>query len=210
MLAWNAKITDTNGDPNVFSPTEPVVQNLNLQLYDSTTSFMGSLLDQSVSTVDNVEHIYLNSLGAGTYTLKVSGAANWDYGLAWRMTTAFDEPNADFDGDGVVSGSDFLVWQRNFGTLLGAANSDGDADGDGDVDDGRPDAVQGGRHFDSRSADGREPRGGRAGAVGVLAWRRWRPSSCGDRGDLFGKPPTMNDGLSHLSQLRRPSRLASR
>lgn len=134
LLAWNAKITDTNGDPNVFSPTEPVVQNLNLQLYDSTTSFMGSLLDQSVSTVDNVEHIYLNSLDAGTYTLKVSGAANWDYGLAWRMTTAFDEPNADFDGDGVVSGADFLVWQRNFGTLINAANSDGDADGDGDVD----------------------------------------------------------------------------
>jgi hypothetical protein len=95
---------------------------------------MGSLLDQSVSAVDNVEHIYLNSLGPGTYTLKVSGAANWDYGLAWRMTTAFDEPNADFDGDGVVGGSDFLVWQRNFGTLLGAANSQGDADGDGDVD----------------------------------------------------------------------------
>ncbi|MBL9165007.1 MAG: PEP-CTERM sorting domain-containing protein [Planctomycetaceae bacterium] len=135
LLAWNAKITDTNADPNVFVPTEPVVQNLNLQLYDSTTSFMGSLVDQSISTVDNVEHIYLNSLAAGTYTLKVSGAANWDYGLAWRMTTSFDEPNADFDGDGLVSGSDFLIWQQSYGTLLGAANSEGDADGDGDVDE---------------------------------------------------------------------------
>jgi hypothetical protein len=133
MLAWNVKVTDTNPSESVFSPAESL-QNLDLQLYDSTTSFMGSLLDQSVSAVDNVEHIYLNSLGPGTYTLKVSGAANWDYGLAWRMTTAFDEPNADFDGDGVVGGSDFLVWQRNFGTLLGAANSQGDADGDGDVD----------------------------------------------------------------------------
>jgi hypothetical protein len=134
LLAWNAKITDTNGDPNIFSPTEPVVQNLNLQLYDSSASFMGSLLDQSISTVDNVEHIYVDSLAAGTYTLKVSGAANWDYGLAWRMTTAFDEPNADFDGDGAVSGADFLVWQRNFGKLINATNSEGDADGDGDVD----------------------------------------------------------------------------
>ena len=133
LLAWNAKITDNNNDPNIFTPTESL-QNLDLQLYDSTAGFMGSMLDQSVSTVDNVEHIYLNSLGAGTYTLKVSGAANWDYGLAWRMTTAFDEPNADFDGDGVVGGSDFLVWQRNFGTLINAANSEGDADGDGDVD----------------------------------------------------------------------------
>lgn len=133
-LAWNVKVTDTNNDPNVFIPSESL-QNLDLQLYDSTAGFMGTLLDQSVSTVDNVEHIYLNSLGPGTYTLKVSGAANWDYGLAWRMTTAFDQPNADFDGDGIVSGSDFLTWQRNFGTLLGATNAQGDADGDGDVDE---------------------------------------------------------------------------
>src|SRR5690606_20753444 len=92
ILAWNAKITDNNPDPNVFSPSESL-QNLNLQFYNSTNSFMGTLLDQSISAVDNVEHIYLNSLGPGTYTLKVTGAANWDYGLAWRMTTAFDQPN---------------------------------------------------------------------------------------------------------------------
>ncbi len=135
ILAWNAKVTDTtNDDPNVFFTPQQSLQNLDLQLYDSSVSFMGSLLDQSISTVDNVEHIYLNGLGPGTYTVKVSGAANWDYGLAWRMTTAFDEPNADFDGDGFVSGSDFLVWQRNVGTLINAENSDGDADGDGDVD----------------------------------------------------------------------------
>jgi hypothetical protein len=133
ILAWNAKITDSNPSQSVFTHTESL-QNLDLQLYDSSISFMGSMLDQSTSTVDNVEHIYLNGLGPGTYTLKVSGAANWDYGLAWRMTTAFDEPNADFDGDGYVSGSDFLIWQRNFGTLLGATNDNGDADGDGDVD----------------------------------------------------------------------------
>jgi hypothetical protein len=133
MLVWNAKITDNNPDPNIFSPTQSI-QNLNLHFYDSTNSFMGTLLDQSISTVDNVEHIYLNSLGPGTYTLKVTGAANWDYGLAWRMTTAFDQPNADFDGDGFVSGSDFLTWQRNYGKLINATNSEGDADGDGDVD----------------------------------------------------------------------------
>jgi hypothetical protein len=134
ILAWNVNVTDTNPAEGVFAPAESL-QNLDLQLFNSTAGFMDSLLDQSVSAVDNVEHIYLNSLGPGTYTLKVSGAANWDYGLAWRMTTAFDEPNADFDGDGIVSGADFLTWQRNFGTLLGATNAQGDADGDGDVDD---------------------------------------------------------------------------
>ena len=133
MLAWNAKITDTNPSEANFSPLQSL-QNLDLQLYDSTAGFMGTMLDQSISAVDNVEHIYRTNLGPGTYTLKVSGAANWDYGLAWRMTTAFDQPTADFDGDGAISGGDFLVWQRNFGKLLGATNSEGDGDGDGDVD----------------------------------------------------------------------------
>jgi hypothetical protein len=64
----------------------------------------------------------------------LSGAANWDYGLAWRTATKFDQVSADFDEDGDVDGRDFLTWQRNIGTLLGAAHGDGDADGDGDVD----------------------------------------------------------------------------
>lgn len=41
--------------------------------------------------------------------------------------------DADFDNDGVVDGSDFLIWQRGFGTS-GATNAVGDADGDADVD----------------------------------------------------------------------------
>jgi len=40
--------------------------------------------------------------------------------------------NADFDGDGVVDGIDFLEWQRNVGT--GTLHSEGDAEHDGDVD----------------------------------------------------------------------------
>lgn len=42
--------------------------------------------------------------------------------------------SADFDQDSKVDGTDFLVWQRNFGTLNGAGISNGDADLDGDVD----------------------------------------------------------------------------
>ena len=135
ILAWNTKVTDLNSEPGTFTPdTDDSVQDLNLELFDSSGAFLGNLLDQSISTVDNVEHIYQTNLGAGTYTLKVSGAAEWDYGLAWRMTTKFDEISADFNEDGVVDGTDFLTWQRNVGTLLGAAHSEGDADGDGDVD----------------------------------------------------------------------------
>jgi endonuclease/exonuclease/phosphatase family metal-dependent hydrolase len=37
-------------------------------------------------------------------------------------------PVADFDGDGVVTGSDFLIWQRNVGS--GSTLAQGDANGD--------------------------------------------------------------------------------
>ncbi|MEM8947310.1 MAG: choice-of-anchor Q domain-containing protein [Planctomycetota bacterium] len=40
----------------------------------------------------------------------------------------------DFDGDGDVDGSDFLAWQRGFGTTTGAMTADGDANSDGAVD----------------------------------------------------------------------------
>lgn len=133
MLAWNVKVTDTNPSSSVFTPQE-ALQNLDLQFYDSTTSFLGAMLDQSISTVDNVEHIYRTNLGPGTYTLKVSGAASWDFGLAWRMSTLFDQSDADFDEDGMITGSDFLVWQRNLGKLVNALHTEGDANGDGMVD----------------------------------------------------------------------------
>ena len=132
VLAWNLKVTDTNPGAD-FIPTH-ALQNLDLEFYRSTGGFLSQLIDSSVSTVDNVEHVYVSSLGPGTYTLKVSGAANWDFGLAWRMSTQFDEISADFDEDGDVDGGDFLAWQRHVGKLLDAGHEQGDADGDGDVD----------------------------------------------------------------------------
>jgi hypothetical protein len=53
-----------------------------------------------------------------------------DFGIAGVAT-----PSADFDSDGDIDGSDFLVWQRGFGTPApNAIKSDGDADNDEDVD----------------------------------------------------------------------------
>ena len=42
---------------------------------------------------------------------------------------------SDFDEDGSVDGTDFLLWQRGYGITSGATRSQGDADADGDVDD---------------------------------------------------------------------------
>lgn len=141
VLNWHVKVTDSNPSPSIFSPTHSL-QNLDLRLYDSTNGFLDTLVAESVSAVDNVEHLFFsnidgnaaNNIGSGTYTIEVAGAAGWDFGIAWRMSTLFDVPSADFDGNGVVDALDFMLWQRGFGKLQGALASDGDADGDGDVD----------------------------------------------------------------------------
>ena len=43
------------------------------------------------------------------------------------------DENADFDGDGIVSGLDFLIYQQNVGLTGQTDNSNGDANGDGTV-----------------------------------------------------------------------------
>lgn len=43
--------------------------------------------------------------------------------------------DADFNGDGVVDGADFLTWQTGFGLSGQIDKSTGDADGDGNVND---------------------------------------------------------------------------
>jgi hypothetical protein len=123
-LAWNVFTQ------NPF--TTQTLSNLDITLRDS----LGQIVDQSISTIDNVEHIYLTNLAAGEYTLTVSNASitSRDFGVAWRMLTRFDTISADFDEDGDVDGRDFLAWQRGYGKLLGATHAEGDADGDGDVD----------------------------------------------------------------------------
>ena len=42
--------------------------------------------------------------------------------------------SADFDGNNIVDGTDFLIWQRGFGLSNQASNSSGDANDDGLVD----------------------------------------------------------------------------
>ena len=120
-------------DWNVDVPTglnSQTLANFNLSLKNS----FGENLLSSDSSVDNVEHIYLQDLAPGEYTFSVSSNMARDFGLAWRTSLAFDNPSADFDEDGDVDGRDFLAWQQGYGTLLNATRAQGDADGDGDVD----------------------------------------------------------------------------
>ncbi len=145
VLTWNAKIKTVPGNEGpepIFDAHDPIVANLNLELFDEENNVVKAV---SASDVDNVEHLYLTDLAAGAYTLKISSedlspadpgsALASDFGVAWRTSTLFDTFSADFNGDGDTNGSDFLTWQRGYKTLVNATLADGDTDGDGDVDE---------------------------------------------------------------------------
>ncbi|HMO84200.1 MAG TPA: dockerin type I domain-containing protein, partial [Lacipirellulaceae bacterium] len=53
-----------------------------------------------------------------------------------RISTLQAAPatNADFNGDGLVDGQDFLIWQRGLGLAGQTSNANGDANGDMVVD----------------------------------------------------------------------------
>lgn len=64
-------------------------------------------------------------------------------GLSWnllqstnllRLEVLGSALDGDFNADGDIDGTDFLVWQRGYGALSGANKTQGDADLDGDVD----------------------------------------------------------------------------
>ena len=108
-LTWNMNIVD-NGRRTTFNPSQELA-NLTLELYDSTDSYLGTLIDESVSDVDNVEHVYVASgLTKGTYHLRVSNNADFatDFGFAWRGTVV--PLLGDANSDGSVNNQDIMAF----------------------------------------------------------------------------------------------------
>ena len=86
-LTWNRAITNTISGSIWGNPTATLA-NLSLRIYDATGFTKGALLDESVSTVDNVEHLYQTSLPAGRYLVEVtSSQTGIAYGLAWNSAS---------------------------------------------------------------------------------------------------------------------------
>lgn len=62
--------------------------NLTLKLYAASGLVVGALIDQSNSTLDNVQHVFRRNLPSGQYAIEVSsGTNNVNYGLAWQTQT---------------------------------------------------------------------------------------------------------------------------
>ena len=84
-LAWDIDITDANSNPAIFTGLANL-PGLDLAFLNSTNNFPGTVVDFSVSAVDNFEHVYLRDVQPGTYTIQVtSGSDTAEYALAWRV-----------------------------------------------------------------------------------------------------------------------------
>jgi hypothetical protein len=114
---------DTSGTP------QSLVGDAGLPYFDS-----GNVVSQSV--IDNVEHLYVRNLAAGSYAIEVdridTALLGVDVAVAWIRPEDSDPPPlfGDLDGDGVVGGADLGILLIYFGTSepLADLNEDGIVD----------------------------------------------------------------------------------
>jgi hypothetical protein len=119
-----------------FVLPEQRLNNLELYLMPATSTNFMDAISSSISTVQNVEHIFFNIPAAGDYKLVVFNnfengiGDNQNYALAWWFGNPPSDLPGDYDGNGSVGPEDYNVWRTNFG----ATNAMADGNGNGVVD----------------------------------------------------------------------------
>ena len=98
VLTWNRIITATN-----WRNISASLSDLSLRIYNATGFTKGNLVDQSISSVDNIEHLYETILPPGRYALEVTGTQNnINFGIAWttvsNVSIAATSPDAAESG----------------------------------------------------------------------------------------------------------------
>jgi hypothetical protein len=81
-LTWNINVIDNDPSVDIFNASTELA-NLDLALLDS----QGNVIDESVSLVNNSEHLFLRELAPGSYRFRVSSDSGAQFGLAWQITT---------------------------------------------------------------------------------------------------------------------------
>lgn len=107
LVTWHRQITVGAGTPLILTPS---LANINLHLKEAIGFSTGALVDQSVSMIDNVEHIFLRSLAPGRYVFEVTTDTTWDYAIAWNIHLV-PTGAADLNGDDRVDAADLAIFQ---------------------------------------------------------------------------------------------------
>ena len=82
LLTWFRQFEDDPASNNFASL--PVVADFEMRLFESQNGVTGTELALSDSAVDNVEHVYLEDLPAGEYTINISSDIASSYAIAWE------------------------------------------------------------------------------------------------------------------------------
>lgn len=107
-LAWNREAR-LEGENIVMAH-----EDLNLELFSvGPGDVIGSLMDASLSEIDNVEHIYYPGLVAGRYAVRVTGAETFTYSLAFMPIPEPGTWGAIAVILGIVGGRMGVRWMRN-------------------------------------------------------------------------------------------------
>ncbi len=100
LVVWNRHVSQAG------STLTPTLANIDLRLFNASGFVKGSQVDQSISTIDNVEFIVKKPIPPGRYVFEITSNAAWEYAAAWDLRSALP-PDLDFDGD--VDGNDVTL-----------------------------------------------------------------------------------------------------
>jgi len=95
LTTWAREIDFTAGVSGNPATLTPSLANVDLQLFEATGFTPGALVDESVSTLDNVELVFQQDLAEGRYVFQLQSDMAWDdVAIAWDIQlTAVPEPS---------------------------------------------------------------------------------------------------------------------
>ena len=121
-LVWNRPVMSSTSNIETTVYAASPLANLDLFLYE--VGNLSTPVASSISTVDNVEHLFLPIAAQGHYAIAVRTVSGGlidplSYSLAWSILVPEISLQGDYNGDGSVDAADYVVWRKTDGGSAG-------------------------------------------------------------------------------------------